>query len=206
MIENFFATTVDDWDDPGGMLHAYLIPDEASRGRLDAAAERLGGIDFLALQPSGALHVTVQRLRQLVRDLDSPAVSSLVEASSQRTELRGPVVLEFGPARPCRSGVVSEAAAGAEWHEMIRLVREAATASLGADAVSFDPPSVPHITLAYAIGAGADAPIHRALEGVPSIGPILFQEIVWCAVHQNRRAGTYTFDRLAATPLDITGP
>lgn len=61
MLADFFAGTVDDWSDPGGMLHAYLVPDAATIDRLRPALRALEPLDFLAPQLPEALHAA--RLR-----------------------------------------------------------------------------------------------------------------------------------------------
>ncbi len=208
MVTDFFATTVDDWDDPGGMLHAYLIPDAAMKDRLASASAALaapGLHAFLAPQPRAALHVTVQRFPFLVVELDAERLTDLAERATRSTSSLAPVLLDFGAPTPAAASVLVRAEPDARWQALVSAVRDSASAALGPDARRYEPPADPHITLAYATATGEGAAIRSALEshtGAASpLGEAVFSEVAWCAVHQNRSEGTYTFETLFSTPL-----
>ena len=231
MVADFFATTVDDWDDPAGMLHAYLVPDDAAVGRLRPILDALAPLPFVAAQPPGALHATVQRFPRLVRDLSEADREGLREAAAMElgglraaaaeasgleegpeagpsgspAAATGPVALSLGGVVVTDDSVVLRAAPDGRWRALTAAVRRAAAAVLGEEAARYAPPPVPHLTLAYGTAAGDDAEIREALAGLDAantpFGEIAFPEVAWCAVHQHRDRGTYTFETLFTTPV-----
>ena len=205
MVEDFFATTVDDWTDPAGMLHAYLVPDATTLGRLAPVVAAISQLDYLAPQPIDALHATIQRFPFLIRDLDGAALGRLRGIATDDGTRLAPVRLRFDAPAPVVNAVLIRAVGDDQWAGLLRVVRGAATAALGPRAEHYGPPFGPHITLAYATATGDDGEIASALAADSStaapVGEMVFREIAWCAVHQNREAGTYTFETLFATPL-----
>lgn len=205
MVHDFFATTVDDWTDPSGQLHAYLVPDGAGLARLAPAVAAVSHLSYLAPQPIEALHATILRFPHLIRDLDGAALARLREAAMALASEVPPVRLGFGEPGPVVNSVLTRAEADEQWEGLIRVVRGAALEALGADAARYGPPFGPHITIAYATAAGEDAQVAAALAADPAtaapVGTLVFTEIAWCAVHQNRDLGTYTFDTLFTSPL-----
>lgn len=205
MVSDFFATTVDDWTDPSGQLHAYLVPNADGLARLAPAVAAVSGLAYLAPQPIEALHATILRFPFLVSELDDDALARLADAASRLGAVLPPVELTFDEPAPVVNSVLTRATPGPPWTELIRVVRGAAVQAFGEKAGHYDPPFGPHITVAYATGPGEDEEIAAALAADPAasapIGPLVFPSIAWCAVHQNRAAGTYTFETLVTTPL-----
>ncbi len=132
-------------------------------------------------------------------------MARLSEAASRLGAEVPPVELSFDEPAPVVSSVLTRATPGPPWTDLIRLVRGAAVEALGERAGHYDPPFGPHITVAYATGPGEDEEIVAALAADPAasapIGSLAFPSIAWCAVHQNRAAGTYTFETLVTTSL-----
>ncbi|MFT3889347.1 MAG: hypothetical protein QM713_14460 [Arachnia sp.] len=205
MVTDFFATTVDDWTDPSGQLHAYLVPCADVHLRLTPALDTLRGLGFLAPQPIEALHATVQRFPFLVGDLDDAALARLRAAGERAGVGLAPVRFAFGAPGPAGDAVIVRAESGEPWERITGAVRQIAEEALGPEALHYGLPFGPHMTLAYATATGDDATVTAALAAderatVP-LGEVEFTEIAWCAVHQNRAVGTYTFDTLFVTPL-----
>ncbi|MGO1592647.1 MAG: 2'-5' RNA ligase family protein [Ancrocorticia sp.] len=205
MVQSFFATTQDDWTDPSGMLHAYIVPSSVPKQRLAEAAATLTGLSFVAPQPTEALHGTIQRFPFLLRDLDQDAIDQLETSAQNAAAKLQPFDLSFGAARVTKDSVLASAEIGPSWEALVKVTRSAAQAALGPEALRYDPPFGPHMTLAYAVSDGPDEEIDDALRSGPGtsepIGPVTVGEIVWCAVHQNRNQGTYTFEPLFSTAL-----
>lgn len=205
MVTDFFANTVDDWTDPGGQLHAYLVPGDEVRRRLVPALETLRGLGFLARQPIEALHVTVQRFPFLLGELEDAPLDHLREVGSHVLAEMAPIRFEFGPPAPVGDSVIVRARLGEDWERVTQSVRAIAQEALGAEALRYEPPFGPHLTLAYATAAGEDSAVATALasdgRALRPVGEATFTEVAWCAVHQNRAVGTYTFETLFATPF-----
>lgn len=205
MVTNFFATTSDDWQDPAGALHAYLVPDGAVGARLTPALEVARGIPFLAAQPAPSVHATILRLPSLVRDLSDEDVA-LIRAEATRSGLSfGPITLDFGTPHLTADSLLVAASGGPRWEALTALVREVEAQVWGTDVNGYSSPWAPHMTIAYAVSGGDDDAVVSALSGrdgaTTALGPVAFTKIAWCGVHQNRDAGTYTFDVLFETPL-----
>lgn len=205
MVTNFFATTVDDWDDPAGVLHAYLVPEPNVRARLAPALEAVGEVPFLAAQPLEGLHATIVRLPVLVRNLADDDASLVMATATESGTALGPITLRFGSPHVTPNSLLVSAPGGERWDALVALVRDAAAQVPGVDANRHPPPWAPHITLAYATSDGEDDVIRSALSATPgatnALNAVTFTKIAWCGVHQNRDAGTYTFDVLFETPL-----
>lgn len=197
-MEDFFATTVDDWTDPAGMLHAYLVPDAAAVDRLLPSVAAVGTLPFLAAQPAQALHATILRL-PFRADLGPDELTALAAAAAERAS--SPITLTFGAPAPVVNSVLVRATPGPEWDALVDHVRESAAAALGEDARRYGPPFGPHMTLAYATASGSDQEVVATLGDAAPLGPVTFTEVAWCAVHQNRAEGTYTFETVLTTPL-----
>lgn len=193
-MRNFFDTTVDDWTDPAGQLHAYLLPDEEFLSWVEPGLEALSAFDCLAPQPPQALHATVQRFPYL---LSSPCD---VEAFAAAVAERRPGAVELSFARPTSDDLaVISLGRGTGWEELTEAVRSAAAEVGGDPAIHYNPPFGPHITLAYGVGDGDSEEILAALAEIPEPPAQRFTELAWCAVHQVE--GTYTFEVLTTTPL-----
>lgn len=204
MVSDFFATTADDWTDPTGQLHAYLVPDAATRERLARAVAAVAHLGYLAPQPIDGLHATVQRFPFLIGELDEATLTQLQESAAASAAGLSPVRLGFGEVVPTVNSVLTLATPDDQWAAVVDLARTAAAAALGDAALHYQPPFGPHITIAYATGEGADSDVVAALADAGADGPageIVFTELAWCAVHQNKAEGTYTFETLFATPL-----
>lgn len=193
-MRDFFSTTVDDWTDPAGQLHAYLIPDGDFLAWARPALAALEPFPCLATQPEGGLHATVQRFPHLLsEEVD-------VEAFARAVAARRPGPLELDFSAPISDGTaVLTLGRGSGWERLIEAVRGACAEVKGQRAVHYDPPFGPHITLAYGIGDGDDEEILAALGGAGTPPAQRLTELAWCAVHQME--GTYTFEVLATTPL-----
>lgn len=204
MVSSFFAGTVDDWDDPAGMLHAYLVPDGSVLDRLVAPTLALDALPFLAVQPREALHVTVLRFPFLIRSLSESQLAELAAAAGRSSAGTGPLLLDFDEPHATADSVLLRADPVDGWHRLVAAARAAAAEALGEGAGRYAPPPAPHLTLAYATAEGDDGEIEAALwHGAEPhrFGQVVFDRIAWCAVHQNRDAGTYTFETINETPL-----
>lgn len=204
MVSSFFAGTVDDWSDPSGQLHAYLVPEDVVLEWLQEPVRALEPLSFLATQPRRALHATVLRFPFLIRDLPEDGLARLSAASAQRCLTVGPLLLDFDEPHPTADSVLLRAEPTSAWSRLVDAARAAAVEALGEEARRYAPPPAPHLTLAYATGEGEDSEIVAALDGdrpPRRLGTVTFDRLVWCAVHQNRTSGTYTFDTLFHTPL-----
>ena len=206
MVKDFFTTTTNDWTHPSGMLHAYIVPQGTAKGRLAAATESIRALPFLAPQPVDGLHGTVQRFPFLLKDLDAGALERLREAAAGTAGKLAPLRLAFG--RPCamnNSVIVTADAADPSWLALVQATRDAAEAALGPEALEYTPPFGPHMTLAYAIADGPDDQIEEAVypggDAAGPIGEVVFDQLAWCAVHQNKAEGTYTFETVFSSPL-----
>ena len=205
MVSDFFATTVDDWSHPSGALHAYLVPDAQARTRMVPALEAAGCIPFLAAQPADSLHATILRLPVLVRDLTDDDVALIKAEATRSGTALGPITLEFGSPCITSDSLLVRAPAGGRWDALIALVREVGARAFGPSGTQYPSPWAPHMTVAYAVANGDDDVIVSALTdrdaATTEVGSVTFTRIAWCGVHQNRDAGTYTFDVLFETPL-----
>ena len=204
MVSDFFATTVDDWDDPSGALHAYLLPDDATVDALRPALAALEPLDYLAVQPASGLPATVLRFPSIIAELGADPLRDLEAAVAAAAAGQGPLELTFGEPHPTSDSVLLAANADEGWDSLVELIRRAGKQALGDGADLYAPPFAPHLTLAYATGDGDDARINELLDEAGAcvqLGPVRFGQIAWCAVHQNRFEGTYTFDVLFHTPL-----
>ena len=204
MVSDFFATTADDWTDPTGQLHAYLVPDAATRERLARAVAAVAGLGYLAPQPVDGLHATVQRFPFLIGELGEAALARLRESAAASAAGLPPVRLGFGEVVPTVNSVLVLATPDDQWAAVVNLARTTAAAALGDAALHYQPPFGPHITIAYATGDGDDDEVLAALAENGEIGPageMVFTDLAWCAVHQNKVEGTYTFETLFTTPL-----
>lgn len=205
MVTNFFATTVDDWSDPAGALHAYLVPEAEVGFRLAPAVKAARRVPFLAVQPGNSLHATILRLPVLVRDLKDDDVA-LIRAEATRSGTSfGPLSLTFGTPHITSDSLLVSAPGDERWDGLMAIVREVEARVFGPDGSQYPSPWAPHMTIAYAIAGGDDDAILSELSdtdgATAAIGPVTFTKIAWCGVHQNRDAGTYTFDVLFETPL-----
>jgi hypothetical protein len=194
-VQSFFGTTVADWDDPAGQLHAYLLPDQNTLAPLDRAAKQLRGFDFLGVQPESAMHFTVQRFPHLLSER-VPVTALAATAQSYLTGL-GPLELKLGEATVTENSVIVPASC-VQWDELVARTRSAAEAVLPRTAAGevplvYNAPR-PHITLAYARAAG-----EIKQPPVASLWPRTVQiaSLAWCAVHMDPADGVYTFDVLA---------
>lgn len=206
MVTSFFAGTVDDWSDPTGQLHAYLVPEAQVVASLLDTLGALGKLPFLAIQPPEALHATVLRFPFLIGELPAGRLADLGAAAVRHCSGTGPLHLDFDEPHPTADSVLLRAAATGDWDALVDAARAAAVEALGEEARRYAPPPAPHLTLAYATAEGSDAQIVDALagDGPPRrLGAVTFDALAWCAVHQNRDAGTYTFETLFETPLPV---
>ncbi|MFT4229780.1 MAG: hypothetical protein QM602_05775, partial [Microbacterium sp.] len=149
-------------------------------------------------------HATVQRFPFLVRDLDGAELVALRDAGRRLAAL-GPITLDFDAPAPAGDAVVVRARVEEDWGVLSHTVRDAAALALGDEARRYGPPFGPHMTLAYGTATGHDADVHSALGAEPDaaaqLGVVTFAELAWCAVQQNRDAGTYTFEVLFTSPF-----
>lgn len=205
MVTDFFAITIDDWHDPAGALHAYLVPNAEERARLAPARSAAREVPFLAVQPEAGLHATIVRLPPLVSELDSDDLPGINARATESGRQLGSLTIEFGGPQVTADSLLVSARGDERWDALVELVRGAVRPASSGNVDRYPSPRAPHITIAYATGDGEDALIRRALAATPGaeaeLGAITFEHIAWCAVHQNREVGTYTFEVLFTTPL-----
>lgn len=205
MITSFFATTVDDWSDPAGQLHAYLVPAERARMAMLPAMAAIADVPYLGVQPESALHATIQRLPFMRSSMTAEDVAALENEAARVFAELAPITLRFASPIITHDSVLLLAEHTPEWDALTSAVRRAASV-LGENASHYDPPYGPHISLAYAKDDGPKADIATALGETASevLGDVTFDSVAWCAVHRNPGAGTYTFDIITETPLAET--
>lgn len=205
-MRSFFETTVDDWNDPSGQLHAYLVPEADFVEYANEVQGRLREFRFIASQPLDALHVTVQRFPNIISDFYKDeyrehALGVLEETSRDMLEssispsfiLEAPAVTE--------NSVISMSLNSNAFEVLNKNVRQVAEYALGKGALLYPPPPFPHITYAYGTASGDNIAVEEALEGIGDPPVQSFTSLSWCAVHQNRSSGTYTYETLFSTPL-----
>lgn len=205
-MKSFFATTRDDWTDPKGQLHAYLVPDKSYLEWALPVRQRLESVPFLAVQPESALHATVQRFPFLLGEISSTQLDALAENALAGFRDFPVLELTFGPPSLMSDAVVTYGGdpdnLPSGWVSLVERVREIAWQTFGEEGVHYAPPFGPHITLAYGIGNGEDTVIGAALGQSPSPADTqTFSHLAWCAVHQFPDRGIYTFTELFRTPF-----
>lgn len=205
-MKSFFATTHDDWTDPKGQLHAYLVPDKSYLEWALPVRERLESVPFLAVQPESALHATVQRFPFLLGEMSSAHLDALADNALAGFRDFPCLELTFGPPSLMSDAVVTYGGdpddLPAGWMSLVEHVRAVACQTFGEEGVYYAPPFGPHITLAYGIGNGDDGVIDATLgESSSPAGTLIFSDIAWCAVHQFPDRGIYTFTELFRTPF-----
>lgn len=165
---------------------------------------------FLGVQPDEGLHATIVRLPPMVRDLNDEGIALMRTHATGAGRAFGPITIRFGAPHITADSLHVSAAGDQRWDGLIALIREAGAQIPGVDGNMYPPPWAPHMTIAYATAAGDDEQIRQSLAATPDataeLGPLTFTSIAWCAAHQNRDVGTYTFEVLFGTPLGEDDP
>ncbi|MDO5729921.1 MAG: hypothetical protein Q4P71_09915 [Actinomycetaceae bacterium] len=204
-MRSFFATTHDDWTDPAGQLHAYLVPDTSYVQWAQPIRERLDIVPFLAVQPQSALHATVQRFPFLLSEITQEQIDTLRNTAREGFADFASLELTFGAPSLMADAVVTYGGDPNNlpegWKNLVERVRSVAQEALGPEGVHYAPPFGPHITLAYGTNDGEDSVIEDVLGEQSEAGTITFQDLAWCAVHQFPDRGIYTFTELFRTPF-----
>lgn len=208
-MDNFFSKAQENWTNPSGQLHLYLLPDDGfsvlSEPYLQIARES----EICAQQPKNSLHATVQRLPFFANDEQIRSKIPLFGQELRRyfTGWQAPDLL-FGLPEVTDDSLLCYSEPTDKWREYTRGVRSCAVSVFGGHAGHFPPVPRAHLTLAYGV---AQAPSDALKERVAaqnkeerkhrgSFAPFYAMKIDHVAlvtVYQRPEEGIYLFDTIA---------
>lgn len=208
-MRDFFATSPEPWSNPDGQLHIYALPEPDLAERIAPYCQVLAADRSVALQPTGSLHMTVQRLAFPGQCEQADATPRLVAALRARTKDADPLRFHLGEPDVTEDSVILRGREVDEFDRLTSRVREAVEEVLGPLELHFDPPAEgPHVTVAYGVAAGDSSRLARALGNVTAQMPggtfdyrMDVGALSVVAVHQDPVRGVYTFDVIAEAAL-----
>jgi hypothetical protein len=199
-VESIFADL--GWPYPSGSVHVYALPDPASAAALAAVGASLAGLPFCAEQPVENLHATVSRLPWFLAEADTPPVADIAAAVGAAVARIPPFTVELGAPEVATRGVLVAGDGDGGWDDLVAAVRTAAGA-LAPERPMPPAPYRPHVSVAYGVADGDDAPVRAALATAAAPAPyrLRVDEVHLLAVRADDVRGVFSWEALATLPL-----
>lgn len=186
---------------PEGQLHLWAMAKQGMRNAAAPFAAVCEPFDCLGLQPPEAMHATVLRLAPADGD-----VAAFCTAFRRECVGIGELHIPIEWPLSTDDSVICLGTKSSQWDRLIGAAQRASACAFGDDAVAYDPPFGPHVTIAYGVSDGSNEAITAALRDVRDALPngtdrymheLEIDSVVLARVFQDREAGTYTCDILA---------
>ena len=223
-MQSFFTNPATHIGDEG-QLHLWAMASPLIREALHPFALACEPFPFLGLQPAADLHATVLRLAPADGD-----PGAFVDTFTHEAGGIGPLSIPLGWPIIANNSVICVGEHTQQWDAFVAAARRASVAAFGEDAAPYEAPFGPHVTVAYGVGQGQDAPVEDELARVKAkilaergeslanecgcacdgeqeapaqepLAQIEITSVVLARVFQDREAGTYTAQILADVPL-----
>lgn len=197
-----------------GQLHVWAMAKPELRNALEPFARSCDSFDYLGVQMSQDLHATVLRLAPTDGN-----TAAFIAAFRRECGDLGRLRLPLGWPVPTEDSVICIGEYSRKWEALITATQRASVQAFGKAAAPYDPPFGPHITIAYGIDDGSNAPIAAALRQVRSaylantggaenafdnadhLHYLDIDSVVLARVYQDRQIGTYTGEILTEVSI-----
>ncbi|ETJ97169.1 hypothetical protein QP568_03775 [Propionimicrobium lymphophilum] len=206
---NFFKYAQENWDNPAGQLHTYLLP---GTNFAELAQPYLGILQessVCAAQPNDSFHATIQRLPFFADDKEICDRIPAFGKELRKHFAKWPIPeINFSYPEVTKDSVLCFATKDSGWTEFVDGVRKCSVNIFGEEASHFEGVPRAHLTLGYGVKDGSSEDLAKAIEaqnveekrhrsGAASFYTASLDHVALVTVHQRPEEGAYVFSSIA---------